>query len=562
MSRSAGAAIALLVVAASAAPARAADKTSALAAHLHHDAALAARVDPAHLEGLVEQYKSSGLAAASRQVFIASAAAVAILGFDPLVEAGWYAAGLDGGAPVLASVARAGNGWHLRVVLAVDDRGKVDRSLARVAGVVPGLAPVTPANAGTLARALGVRDGAALVAVLRKHGAIRAGVIPGLGLGVAVRRAGDVAFVDVVMNADLAQAVSQATRGLGVQAGAARRLAAPGMTLWLHGERAYDELDRLHRTLLGSGIGGDEAICAGFRELVTGGPFVDLALSTEVRDAPPKSRYSARARLGLTWGLRGPYKLAASFLLADDRLADPQHMVRSEGASAAGATYLRTLAPLRSLPRPRILAGSRRDLLWGLANCGPAAPVTGWLMGWPQIAAMMVDNLAAVHADAAALVAGTRNALFGVQRASLDRNKLQAFAEASVEPARAAQVEGYFDSLFGARKPHTGGRGWTGWGTGRLLPYRWDTAGKRPVFGAGMQRSAVGWRMRRHTPSQSKGRLLAELHLHPARLATQLSPELPWLVPLRSLANRVSPIAIHTQFDRDTLESFAVFDLR
>jgi hypothetical protein len=596
--RSALAGVALAAVVAAPGPAAAApNQTAALARQLDGDAPLASRADIPQLEQLIALARRTGLPGANQTAFLVSAGATALVGFDPLSSAGWFYGGFDGDGAILASygaidgkaaraaAARGGKGaavfWRSRLVIPVDDAGRADSSLRRFARL-PGMA--STGSAGAVGRLLGTGNGGAAARALRANGVVAVGKLPVVETLIFLRRKGAVAIVDLLTpfggvpvrwdrdRARLQRLVGRAPTGLAVTGGAAATLRKPGLTLWADATAAYDaagllELDldlRLRRAGAGGlpGLTNRPKVCASFRDVVTAGPFEDVAFRAAVGTPVRRTTWHASLRAGLTWGLRGPFKLANHFLVADDRLLDPGRMQGT--IPLAGAIYLKSLEPIRTLPRPKVYQLERPELRYTLAGCGVRAVPTTALFGWPQLLAMFLDQVAGIHPQAAALVRGTRNSGFAFRQLALHRSGLRGFVEGSFDPAVVPYLDRYLDALFGARRaanePHQ--RPHTTWGAGPIRPYRW-TRGGVAVVGAAFDPKMVGWRMSRpKPPARSVKKLLAEIYLEPAPAVKQLLPEAPWLKPLVALAGQLGQISLHTRFDQGTLESFALTDIR
>ncbi len=564
--------------------------------YLDGDAPVLTRVDLETWEQAVQLYRTSGLPGATKTVFLASAAASAVIGFDPLVRAGWYRAGIDADVPVVASFGaldqpgtRGTRFWRARVVMAVDDARKLDASVARVAGVVPGMTPVAPGNAAAVAAAAGAAKGSGpqVVAALRAAGVQAVGRLPLLGTLIAIHRmgrgSGGALVVDLLTPAN-GTSLSWSRDGRAVLArlarvprvvrarikhGAAARLTGPGAVVWADATGLYDlhrQLQHeLYLRLTGRGVpAGDpdnEAeICAGFRDIVTGGPFTDIAAAVDIR--PGRGSAGASIHTDVVYGLRGAFKLARSMIVADDQLLDAKGMT-SAGAVVAGELFLKSLAPLRALPRPKVLKLERQELRWTLLNCSPPAWTALALFGWPQALGMVLDEVAKIHPQAATLVAGTRNTAFAFRQLGDSVAHMRGFVELSMTSKAAAYPPQYFAAVWG-RKQSAKRREQVvnTWGNGPLRPYHLPIAG-HDVFGVAFTPRAVSWRIDHLlTAPRSLDRLVAEIYVAPAHLIQQLAPTSGWAAALAPIANRLLGASLHTQFGADTLESVIVLDVR
>jgi len=294
--------------------------------------------------------------------------------------------------------------------------------------------------------------------------------------------------------------------------------------------------------------------CRELDQIAATGPFEDVALSATL-----SGTRNARLQVAAEWTLRGAYPLAAALPVADDGTVDPQDLLSSRAASVAGAVYLRSLAPLRALPRPRLLAHPD-DLTSRLSGCGPGSMEVLWLLGWPQYIGMIADQLARVHPDAERALAATRNLGFAVKTASMDRKKVLGAVEASIDPAARPLFESWLDLVFGARTARPAAArlpARTSWGRGPMRPWTMR-AGGATVIGAGMGERAAEWYLTLSRPSRSpRPDLIAEVHGRADRLWGQLGPELPELAPGKALWNRLQGFTITLRLGSDTLAAVA-----
>ena len=558
--------------------------------YLDGDAPVVTRVDLETWEKAVQLYRTSGAPGASRAVFVASAAAVALIGFDPLVRAGWYRAGVDADLPVVASFgARDRKGspgtrfWRARVVMAVDDVGKLNATVTRLAGVIPGMTAVGPAKASAVATAVRApaSNGKAVVAALRRAGVQAVGRVPGIGTLIAIHRMGGALVVDLLTPAmsaklswprDGAAVLTRLARVPNVVRkraahGAAARLSKPGVVVWADAPGLYDLQRHLqHELALRIGVGAndpanDDKVCAGFRDIVTAGPFTDIAASIDIR---PGSAMSAGASIhaDLVYGLRGAFKLARAMLVADDQLIDAKGMANAD-AVIAGQLFLKSLAPLRTLPRPKVLKLQRQELRWTMLNCTSSAWTSLALFGWPQAMGMMLDEVANIDPEAAKLVAGARNTAFAFREVGGGMGRLRGFVEMSVTPDVAAYPARYFATVWGAKKVVTkSNQKVDTWGKGPMRPYHLPIAG-HDVFGIALQPRSLGWRVdHRLLGTRKVDRLVAEVYLQPDHLLRQLAPTADWAAALQPIANRLLLASLHTQFGADTLENVFILDVR
>ncbi len=577
---------AALALATGARPAAAAPRD--LLDYLDGDAPVVARVDLETWEHAVQLYRTSGAPGATRTVFVTSAAAVALIGFDPLVRAGWYRAGVDADQPVVASFgaidrkkAPGTRFWRARVVMAVDDVGKLDATVTRLAGVIPGLTAVAPGKAAAVASAVGAPagSGTAVVATLRKAGVQAVGQLPAIGTLVAIHRMGDALVIDLltptggnalswprdgaIVLARLAR-VPNAVRQR-AKHGAAARLTGPGTVVWADATGLYDLQRRLQHELAAR-VGGpdpvnEDKVCSGFRDIVTAGPFADIAASVDIRQKSGSS-VSASIHTDLVYGLRGAFKLARAMLVADDQLIDAKDMTNA-GAVVAGELFLASLAPLRALPRPHVLELERQELRWTMLNCTSSAWTALALFGWPQAMGMVLDEVAHIAPEAAKLVTGARNTAFAFRAVGGGMGHLRGFVEMSVSPDVAAFPARYFATVWGAKKVVTkSGQKVDTWGTGPMRPYHLPIAG-HDVFGIAFQPRSLAWRVaHRLLRKRSVDRLVAEVYLRPDHLIQQLAPTAGWAAALVPIASRLRSASLHTQFGADTLESVFILDVR
>lgn len=556
--------------------------------YLDGDAPVVARIDLQTWEQTVQLYRTSGAPGATRTVFVASAAAVALIGFDPLVRAGWYRAGVDADEPVVASFGAIDTKgppgtrfWRARVVMAVDDVGKLNATVTKLAGVIPGMTAVVPGKAGEVATAVGApaSSGTSVVAALRKAGVQAVGRVPVIGTLVAIHRMGGALVIDL-LTPTRGDALSWSRHGAAVLArlarvpnavrqrtkhGAAARLTGPGTVVWADATGLYDLQRRLEHELAAR-IGGpdpanEDKVCAGFRDIVTSGPFTDIAASIDIRPGSSHS-YSASIHTDLVYGLRGAFRLAKAMLVADDQLIDAKGMANA-GAVVAGQLYLESLAPLRALPRPKVLELQRQELRWTMLNCTSSAMTSLALFGWPQAMGMVLDEIAHVDPEAAKLVAGARNTAFALRKVGGGMGHLRGFVEMSVTPDVAAYPARYFATVWGAKRVVTkGSQKVDTWGKGPMRPYHLPIHG-HDVFGIAFQPRSLAWRVaHRMLGTRSVDRLVAEVYLQPDQLIQQLAPTSHWAAALLPIASRLGDASLHTQFGADTLESVFVLDVR
>ncbi len=512
-----------------------ASPTTKLASFLDGDAAVALRVDLGHLEEAIELYRTSGIAGASETVFMASALSAAILGFDPSTRNGWLAAGFDPRAPILAGLGaideaaalriyrgprqpRTATFWRGRIVLSIHDHARARASLGKLAKLLPELHQVEAGKGAALLRSLGgkANSGKVLVTELARAGVLSAGRLPVGDQLLFTHTVGDVAIIDFIggfatslsWRKDRAAILALLARRPGKKgltsrlgSGAARRLTEPGIVLWVDPNRLLVtreaiRRDRSLRSARARHTGPPAAalqpqLCAQFAEIANHGPLADLALVTRI--SPRTAIATAHIETTLAWGLRPAYRLAAAFLARRDGLIDVRAAVTSKGAAIAGALYLRSLEPLRALPRPELIDKGRADLLLAMDKCGVAATTVLLAWGWPQLLASRIDAIAAVHAGAATLVASTRNAVFAIDRVGLDLAGLSAGLAISFAPGASSLIDGYLDHVFGAGQRHPRAqRPYTSWGHGHIRPYAMSSPGLR-IYGAVVDPSALPW---------------------------------------------------------------------
>lgn len=553
-----------------------ADPTTDLARHLDGDVTAVLRLDFTELENLVELYRTSGRPGAENTVLLASAAGLAGLGFDPLVAAGWLAAGFDSTAPILiglaaideqAAAARFGGAakrpvWRSRLIARAADPPRAEATLRKLAGLLPDLYPVTPANGSALSRALGTTgDPAALVAELGRAGVVVAGRLPAPDTLILAHLDRDTVIVDLLSGfaAPLRWRDDRGaiTRLLGrrprpalaarLGRGAAARLRGPGTVLWLDPRRLLIVHEALRQqTALaerrrdpGASVEPRPAACQSFDQIADAGPFTDLALTFRVtlRDAS----HGPRVAMTTAWGLRAAYRLAASLLVEDDGLLDPRDAVAHHGAALAAVTHLRGLDPLRHLPRPALLDRRRPDIQLALEQCGAAAGAVLIGFGWPQLLGAKLDEIASIDPDAATLVGAARNAALAVRHIGPQLRTLIGAGELSFDPAAAPLIEKYYRTVFGGPNSRRfGGLRFTTWGHGRIRPYRL-AHDDHPRYGAGVGNRGLTWYLALGRPAPERHPALALLIADPTRIAAQLAQN-----PDRTLSaigRRLTPVA-------------------
>ena len=535
-----------------------ASPTSDLAGFLDGDSAVAMRVDLDQLEEAIELYRTSGMAGATETVFMASAASAALLGFDPMTRNGWLAAGFDPATPILAGLAAidevivdhiyrgprdptAQTYWRARIVMSMSDRTRARASLRKLAKLVPDIHPVAAAAATDLARTLGAKANRsqALVAALDRAGVVCAGRIAAIDQLVFAHIAGDVAIIDIVggfatslrwsrdreaLLALLARRPAGKSLARRLGNGAARRLSEPGIVLWVDPNRLLVAREALRRDqILRAGHTRElqPQLCAQFGEIAAHGPFADLALVTRI--SPRTRTAKPRIETSLAWGLRRAYRLAAAFLARSDGLIDAHAAVASHGATIAGGLYLRSLDPLRALPRPQLVDRGRTDLVLAMDRCGGAATTVLLLFGWPQLLASRVDAIASVHAEAATLVGSVRNSVFAIDRVGLDLATIAAGFAVSFAAKADGLVDGYLTHVFGAsREESRAGRKLTSWGHGRIRPYATRSAALR-IYGAAVDPSALAWFLGLPAGKKTRPGIIAELVADPRAVMTDLA---------------------------------------
>lgn len=567
-----------------------ADKAAELAGWLDEDAPVLVRVDLEQWELAVDGYRKSGLPGASQAVFLASAGAAALLGFDPLVTAGWFRAGFDGTGMILGSfgaidhaaasrLTAAGTGppplWRGRLVLSVDDPADADASMKRL-GKLPGAAAID--DAAGIAALVGADPKVArqLAASLRKLDVRAVAALPE-GLGVLfVRRRGAVAVIDVLQpfgaermkwkrdQQAVLDALGRTTSGAArrLRSGAGTSLANEGITIWLDATGSVELATRLEDDqFLRAGLSPGSAfrrppVCSQFRELVATGAFDDLSLSLHLSTSNG-AKYTRRARVLSRYGLRGAYKLAGRLLVEHDGLGSLPALAKSN--AAAGATYLRTVEPLRSLPRPALLRGPRRELHAAVSACGTGADLALFGFGWPQYLGMFLDDVASVDADAAVLLRSLRNGLAVLRTASgAGRARWKFGVEASFEPAVQPLLDQYLDLVFAARRAASErGVGYTVWSQGPLQPFR-RTHQQKVVYGITSDPALTAQLVRlTHDRPTASTRLLAAALIHPGRTLTPLADDVPLAHLLLPLALRIDMIDVRTHLGADVLETVA-----
>jgi len=540
--------------------------TRDLAEWLDGDAAAAFRIDAAQIEEGVDFYRRSGMPGAKQAVFVASAASTALLGFDVLTARSWLDAGFDSGAPILGSVAaiddaavakvmkRGGKGaeklyWRTRILLGLSDRKLAEATLRKLAGLSPGVYEVSPANAAIVGMLFGApaKSGPAVVRALRKQDVLLVGRVPLLDQLFAVHLQGDIAVVDFIENLagspiawrrdrkPLLALLARKPAGRGLAArlgsGAAKRLTETGSVLWLEptrllaAARAF-EASQLLRTspkarIDPASVPATLPVCADLRGALASGPFVDMAITTRLHPARGGKPGSLRTRVD--WGLRTGYALGAALLIENDGLIDVAHQVEKRDAVAAGALYLRSLQPLRALPRPTMLQGNLPALVRSLRLCGARRATLLALFAWPQLAGQMLDEIAAVHPQAKTLVESARNTAVAIKRAATHQRDMVAAFETSFSSPADPLIQSYFDAVWGKQKQHKApGRSYLTWGHGPIRPYRWQKSGLA-VFGFGLGSESVRWYLAGPPPSVGKpAKVIGELHLRPPELLAQL----------------------------------------
>ncbi|HUH02441.1 MAG TPA: hypothetical protein VML75_10620 [Kofleriaceae bacterium] len=561
-----------------------------LAGWLDEDAPVLVRVDLEQWELAVDGYRNSALPGASRTVFLASAGAAALLGFDPLVTAGWFRAGFDGTGMILGSfgaidhaaagrLTDAGTGptplWRGRMVLSVDDPAAADASMKRL-GTLPGVASIE--DAAGVAAVVGSAPGLArqLAASLRKLEVRAVAALPN-GLGVLfVRRLGAVAVFDILQpfgtermewkrdqQAVLAALARTPAGAAGrLTSGAGKSLATEGITVWLDATGSIAlatrlENDRLLRAGLASGSAFRRpTVCRQFSELVATGAFDDLSLSLHLSTLNG-TKYNRKAQILSRYGLRGAYKLAGRLMVEHDGLGSVSALANSDAAAAA--TYLRTLEPLRTLPRPALLRGPRRELHGAVTACGSGADLALFAFGWPQYLGMFLDDVASVDAEAAVLVGALRNGLAVLRTASgAGRASWQFGVQASFEPAAQPLLDKYLDLVFAARREVSApGGSYTVWSQGPLQPFR-HTRQETLVYGIASEPALTARLVRgARATSPAASRLLAEALIHPARTLAPLAGEEPLARLLLPLASRFDVIGVRSHLGSDVLETVA-----
>jgi hypothetical protein len=573
-----------------------------LSVWLDADAAAVVRIEAGQIEQAAGLLRSSGLPGMFETITMLSAGSAFALGFDPMAKTGWFAGGLDGDVPLLASVAAIDRGavdrivaargssdrpvlWRTRAVLKLDDPAKGGRSLTALLGLASGGVEVSPGNGAALAGMLGgaTGDGNAVVTELRAAGVLAVARVPRVDGVLLLHRHGDVAVLDLVApyagvpldwkrdRAALRALLARKPGGPGARLGrgAGTLLTRAGTVIWMDtvrlaaswAARQREEAVRLVRSghLRPAELRPAPPSCADLDVLAASGPFEDLAVSVTFRGGGRQLRMTA----AVSWTLRPGSKLAPALAVADDLLIDPLDLARSRGAAAAGAVYLRGLGGLRALPRPPLLAGADK-LEAAEPACGEHTAELVRALAWPQVIGMHADDIAAVHRDADRAIASLRNAGFAVRNASLDPKQLEGVVTASVDPGAVPLVDGWLDLVFGAHgelpaKDRQPARRL--WSEGPLRPWRLRVAGPG-LYGAALG-GAREWYTAQNRPARAaRPELVAEALGDVSRIWDQAGPTLPaWMADGKALWKRARGFALTVRLGTDTIDAVVDVEL-
>jgi len=532
-----------------------------LARWLDPNPAFALRLEPAEIEAGAQLYGKTG-GDAARQLMLASAGGVGLLGFDPLTRAGWSKAGFVAKSPFLGTFGQLGAHpyWRNRLALHVATPRAVDKTVARLARYVPGMSLVDRKHIveiGKLIRAKG-KTAKRAVTQLRRAGVV---VMGKFGSGVLfIHRKRDVLLIDHVDTFGPGSAFRQfkwtrarkavltmlkrppAGRGFAprLKRGASRMLLTKGTALWLNPLRVIAASSPRTGSLGTSTRDWKrhwQRHCSVVDAAVRKGPLAEAAIHARIG--------ARKIRAGIHWGLRKNVAPALGWKRADDAVIDTTRLVPKGTGSPAVAKGVLLVSNLTALAK-RYRGTSRFSMTVfdDAAACGQESSWTMLLMGWPRIIGALTANVSKLLPTATNVFTNVRNLSFRAEKLSFSHLGLVGAFGVSMNAAAVPTVTKMTDSLFGHKRVNNG---LTRWSRGPLQPFAFTSAGKT-VMGAGYARTAnvagkatkTFFRTSPKRAAHKAGSDLARLRVNLPLLFNQLAASDSAFKPLATLINAVA----------------------
>lgn len=140
--------------------------------------------------------------------------------------------------------------------------------------------------------------------------------------------------------------------------------------------------------------------------------------------------------MGIAWGMRSPL-IGAALATSDDGLLDPA----ISDTLASGALYLGGYAPLRALPRPKILSKGTDPFETAVEDCGYGAAMVPVLMGWPHLLGLGLETLASKEPSFKNALDHARNIAAAVYDIDMSKEDIEGLIMASFPDTFAAVMD-------------------------------------------------------------------------------------------------------------------------
>jgi hypothetical protein len=466
--------------------------------------------------------------------------------------------------------------WRTRIVLPIRSGVRASAMLSK-SSLIPDWYPVDNENAGDIAMMLGepARHGERTVRSLTKSKIFAVGWIAALDTYVFARLAkkhivvdllGSFGGVPVTWARDKKALLSLVTRQPGnagfvgrMSSGAARKVGGPGLVMWSHPQRLLAfgralewnaQLTRISQADSNRGKRRKVTMvpteCAAVDAIAQSGHLTDAALSV---------RTSARdVRARLTFGVRAKSPLPAVLKPKRAAVLDTAHLKK---AAMAGVLRIGDLDGLRRLTRPKEMAAAWDKVWASAAMCGGGAATVLTFFGWPQTAAVFLDELVALDSTAKELIDGARVAAFALKRPGVGRDDTVGVAELALTQGASTVAERYLDVLFGDKKKANGDTiSANVWGNGPLRPYL-VSSGSTRVLGLGLGKRSIDWVVDQPR-ARTKGKTAPPLFELKGDLSKSLAPlassDSEWSAVAKMLHRAIGPISARMQVDSTTIE--------